>query len=457
MSVEKFLSAFEGLRLDFDSVLVALSGGADSVALLDMVTKYSKKNGFSVYAAHVNHNIRTEDFGHEALRDEHFCRELCASLGVELFVLSIDIPSLSEKSGDSVETVARNARYDFFSALMREHGIRLLLTAHNADDNLETQIFNLCRGCGIGGMAGIPVLRELPDMCGHVFRPLIGLTKAEILSYCRENGLSYVTDSTNLCDDYTRNRIRHKIIPELEEMFTDPQRMGMRLALFARDDSEYLNRQAKDIFEKFPSGTVPLEAFNPLHPSLKRRILRLACRSSLEAVHLASLIELCERSVPHSRISLPGGTVGSIEGGCLIFGAEEEKKPSNYSIKLTEGFNKIPSCEFGVLICDEAPKDLLEIDGEIYKLYTHTRIKNATMDALSARPRKEGDTVRSAGMTKKVKKLLCDKKIPLCERDLPLIVSGEDIIYVPMCAVDDRYFTKDKTQKGIFIYKTEKH
>ena len=127
-------------------VLLGLSGGADSSALLFLLSKLQKEKHFPLYAAHVNHNIRTADYNNEAMRDENFCHEICRQLDVELFVADIDVPRLSKESGQSLETVAREARYRFFSEIMEKKGIGILVTAHNADDNLETQIFNLCRG-----------------------------------------------------------------------------------------------------------------------------------------------------------------------------------------------------------------------------------------------------------------------------------------------------------------------
>ena len=457
MSVQKFSEAMNSLTLPFESVLVALSGGADSVCLLYNTLEYAKDKGISVYASHINHNIRTEKYNNEALRDENFCREICRELGVELFLHSADIPMLCASSGESTETAARRIRYSFFAEDMRRLGIKVLLTAHNADDNLETQIFNLCRGCGISGISGIPRQRKFPEANGIIFRPLLDIKKSEIIQYCEKNSLSYITDSTNMCDDYTRNRIRHKIVPELEDMFGSVQSAGARLSKSAHEDNSFIDSQAEQIMEAFDDKKIPLDIFNPLHISLKRRILCKCYGGSLESIHQNDLLKLAMRAIPHSSISLPEKKEAVIENGCLIFTEGNKKKFIEYNIPLSVGFNKIPESDFGVAICVGTSEDVLNVDGEIYKLYTQTHIKNDKISLLSARNRKQGDSIVSGGMTKKVKKLLCDKKIPLEERNmLPIITCGDELVYVPLCAVNDSYISKNKNHPLIAIYRTER-
>ena len=183
--------------------LVALSGGADSRLLLELTIRALLERdpradvGSRVMAAHLHHGIR----GEEAHRDEEFCRQVCESLGISLAVEHADIPALAAESGESIETVARRARYDFFQRVMTECRIPVLLTAHHADDNLETILDRLLRGSGTKGMGGIPPTRPLdttPDGSRRdIYRPLLEWTKQEILEACEELGLDYVTDSTN--------------------------------------------------------------------------------------------------------------------------------------------------------------------------------------------------------------------------------------------------------------------
>lgn len=444
-----------------DSVLVALSGGADSTALLDMMCVCRESKDFRLCAAHVNHNIRTEQYNNEAQRDENFCRELCKKLGVELFVLNADIPALAKEQGESEETVARQVRYDFFAKVMREQNIKILLTAHNADDNLETQIFNLCRGCGAQGISGIPQMREFPEADGIIFRPLLPLTKAEIIKYCDDNSLEFVSDSTNFETEYTRNRIRSKIIPELVDIFGNPQLSSQRLSAAISEDADYINSEAKSVFDTFDSGQIPLEKFNALHIAIRRRILCMGFArisdASLEAVHLNSLIELAKKATPHSSISLPDSITAKIEQDCIVFEKQCLAVTQSYEIKLEYGINEINGTDFVVCISDNATDEILNLDRQVYKLYSSANLKNVATSSLYARSRREGDTVYSGKMTKKLKKLMCDKKVPISDRDsLPIITENDEIIYIPLCAVCDRVLAKNNHKIKISIYKAER-
>ena len=187
--------------LEADAPLaVALSGGADSVALLHILTSEGQGR---VHALHVHHGIR----GAEADRDEQFCRLLCDRLGVPLCVVHTDVPALAREKGLGLESAARLARYDAFSAFLREQELPLLVTAHHADDQLETMLQHLMRGSGLRGLCGIPAYRALAH--GAVARPLLQVTKAQILAYCEENGLEFVQDSTN--DEPCCPRNRHML------------------------------------------------------------------------------------------------------------------------------------------------------------------------------------------------------------------------------------------------------
>lgn len=444
------------------SVLVALSGGPDSTALLHMMCVCRESLGFQLYAAHVNHNIRTEKYNGEAARDEQFCRELCQRLGVELFVLSADIPALARDSGESTETVARRVRYGFFAELMQEHGIALLLTAHNSNDNLETQIFNLCRGSGVQGLCGIPQTRGFSEGNGRIVRPLLRVSRDEILSYCERNSLPYVTDSTNLEQDYTRNKLRTSIIPVLCEIFGDPLSASARLSVLAREDNELISDIAGEIYSSLPQAKLLLDEFNTQHIAIKRRLICMRYRElssrTLEAVHLDAVIKLAARGVPHSSTTLPDGVSASIEDRTLLFTRDTDLTRTSYDINLHEGMNPISDTDYAILILKEGVDGLPKFDEQIYKLYTSAKIKNATIESLRARSRRDGDCIVSGGMTKRVKKLMCDRKMPISERyRIPLIESDGELIYVPLCAIADRVAAKSHTDLYIYILKAKGH
>ncbi len=201
---EKIISTIEtyGMLKGGERVTAALSGGADSVCLLLVLNGLKERYDLKLDAVHVNHCIR----GKEADRDEEFCRKLCERLGVELTVKRIDVPAIAAEKKQSLEEAARNVRYSVFA---QHSGTGLTATAHTASDNAETVLLNLARGTGLKGMCGIPPVRD------NIIRPLIDVTRQDVENYLRELGQDFVTDSTNLDNDYTRNRIRHNIIPEI--------------------------------------------------------------------------------------------------------------------------------------------------------------------------------------------------------------------------------------------------
>jgi tRNA(Ile)-lysidine synthase len=185
-----------------DSVFVALSGGADSTALLLFARSLCK----TIAAIHVNHNLR----GEESLRDENFCKRLCEKLGIELKVVSVNVRAYAEEVGKSVEETARILRYKAIENITG--GKAPVFTAHNADDNAETVLYNLIRGSGITGLCGIPAVR------GNIYRPFLSVKRSEILEYLAEQNQDFIVDSSNFDDTYTRNYIRNNIIPLLKNI-----------------------------------------------------------------------------------------------------------------------------------------------------------------------------------------------------------------------------------------------
>ena len=209
-----------------ETVCVGLSGGADSVSLLTALKRLGGELGFGVRAVHINHGLR----GEESERDMRFCEQLCGELGIALEVRRLDLAAAKEKH-ESLEECARKARYEAFFEVV---GGDKLATAHNLNDNAETVLLNLMRGTGLKGLCGIPPKR------GNIIRPLIRRSRAEVEEYCRVKGLSYVTDSTNLSDDYTRNKVRHRIIPEMLKINPALPDVISRMTELLREDSDYL-------------------------------------------------------------------------------------------------------------------------------------------------------------------------------------------------------------------------
>ena len=420
------------------SVLVALSGGADSVTLFDLTARLCEAEGGEFYACHVNHGIR----GDEAIRDRDFCIDLARGCKYckEIFVLDTDVPAIAEKSGESLESAARRVRYEFFERVMEENKIDILATAHNADDNLETLIFNLVRGSGAKGMRGIPPTRALSS--GRlVVRPILRMTKAEILQYCKERDLSFVTDSTNFDTEYSRNLIRNEVVPLLERINPALREHASELSGDMRSLYALAEREAEEILDG--DDGISLDGFSRLHPSaygeaFSRAIKTAGLSSELERVHIEALSELAKKGVPHSSISLPNGICGAVEGDRLVFRrAEREKnKAADYEITVKKGENFLPdgSC---LLLLDPNEEE------NVYKFSTKARLDFDKIN-ITAKNRREGDKIKVKGVRKSVKKLMCDQRLDVSLRDrIPLICDGDTVLCIPGVAASDEIYTKN--------------
>ena len=431
-----------------ESILAAFSGGSDSSAMLDMLAKYCAQTGTALYAAHVNHCIR----GAEADKDEEFCRETAKRLGVKIFVLKVDVPAYAQEHKLSVETAARELRYEFFDRIMRENNIHILATAHNANDNLETILFNLSRGCGLSGICGIPPVRNCEG--GYVVRPILEMSKTQILEYCRDNGIEFVTDSTNTDTDYTRNMIRAQIIPALMAINSGAVENAARLSATLRDDAACLEGMTDWFLESIEDDmSVDTEKLVGSPAAISSRVIIALYREvsggkSLEQVHVNDIIRLCERCVTHSKIQLPSGIDAKIENKRLYFEkrCELPSAPEDFCVTLTDGKNSIPQINAEIITKDSQDENISENSISLY--FNSAKI----CGSLVARNRQSSDKIKVNGVNKSIKKLLCDKKIPLEIRyRLPVICDDEGVIAVPFLAVADRARTKNGDLELKFI------
>ena len=447
---QKFVSPsyLSGLP-DDTPVLVGFSGGADSSALLRMLCEYREMTGAPIYAAHINHGIR----GAEADRDQAFCQQVADSLGVRLFVLNADVPLIANERKMSIETAAREVRYEFFEKIMAENSIPLLATAHNANDNFETMLFNMVRGCGLNGACGIPDTRPLEG--GTLIRPILKLTKPEILEYCEKNGIDYVTDSTNTDTDYTRNKIRNQIIPLLEEINPSATENATKLSASLKEDSLCLQSMAKWFLDEMRDDTsIETEKICGSPASIANRAIielygELADESALERVHIDAIRHLAEKNAPHSSLNLPCGVFVTVEKGRLVFSKEplNVRPEIEYEAPLSEGKNSISQTNCEIIIEQSQNKK------NVYKNSILLYIDSAKIcGTLHARPRMAGDKIRIGNMSKSLKKLFCDKKISLELRSrIPVICDSLGIVAVPLVGVSDKVRPQADTQNVISL------
>ena len=419
------------------SILVGFSGGADSSALLQMLSVYGRLSGAKIYAAHVNHGIR----GAEADRDEEFCRNMAKKYGVEFFSLKADVPTIARERRKSVETAAREVRYEYFSKIMDQNNIGILCVAHNADDNFETILFNISRGSGLSGVCGIPRTRDFEG--GIIVRPILEMSKADIIEYCCENNIEYVTDSTNVDNDYTRNRIRNLVIPELKAICPGAEHAAARLSENLRADALCLDSMASWFLEEARQGfSIETKKINGSPSAVTTRAIMTMFKEISEGVdieypHVKAILALSRKSVPHSSLDLPAGVRAVIENGCLCF-TKEAPAPEN-----------IPSDEFCLPLCDGV-NPILQIKGEIvmektqkdeiiYKKSMKLFIdSDKIVGKLSVRNRRPGDKIRLNSMGKSIKKMMCDKKIDCKLRPrIPMICDDNGIVAVPFLGTRD--------------------
>ena len=421
-------------------ILVALSGGADSVALLALLVHYAKQTGAPLSVAHINHKLR----GKDADRDRDFCRALADAYRLPFYLLEVDVTALAKQNRRGVEEEARWVRYDFFAKLMREHQIPLLATAHHADDNAETVLLHMTRGSGLRGLCGIAPARPFAD--GKLIRPLLEATKEDILSFCEDNELSFVTDETNSNTEYARNRVRHNVIPELRAINPAVVESITRLSKTASAEDDYLRLTTEAFLTEHQKadGALPLSAINASHPALAARAIAYLIAPHLpqaSTTHVDAVLRLASVGTPHSSLDLGNGLVAVIENECLALTEKRETKPQEtFCRSLHEGVNLLPEADMALVLSIGQPSPTIQKDlKNIYKKETTTRVGSATIyDSLIARPRAEGDVILAGGMHKKVKKLMCDSKLPLIlRRRLPLVCDKDGILWIPLVTKRD--------------------
>ena len=426
-----------GMRPYLESgVLVGLSGGADSVSLLCFLIEYKRrhKDSFTIACAHINHGIR----GAEADADQEFCKRLCDSLGVELICRGYNVPSLARSSGQSLEEAARQVRYIAFEHIIQGRSdIGCVATAHNMSDNAETVIFNILRGSGARGASGIRPVRD------NIVRPLIRVSKDEIVRATSEFGLPYVIDSTNLTDEYTRNYIRHEVIPGLKRISSDPERMLCRFADNMRSDEDYISRVAEEFLSEHK--VITNRDLASLHNSVYARVLSAMAGAKRASVsyRIASDIRSLLSKDNFSYSLIGGASFVCERGECRV--SRHTSEGADFCFGVSEGVTDLSPMNAVCVISDEKKEKTYS---NVYKISIQANISSAIINGgLYLRPKKDGDTVFYGGMTHKVKKLFSDAKIPVSKRRLiPLLCDDSGVIWVPGFGVRDDGIPMEKRE-----------
>lgn len=419
-----------------DRIVVGLSGGADSVCLLSVLNSLKAEYGFSLVAAHINHGIR----GAEAQRDEESCKRLCESLNVPLEILHADIPTLSKQQGIGEEECGRIVRYDFFRSLAGERG--KIATAHNLNDNAETLLLNLVRGAGSKGACGIPPVRD------NIIRPLIETDRESIEKYCEENELQYVTDSTNLECEYSRNKIRIKVLPTLCEINQNAVGALSGFASRMREQEAFLESVVNEKYALCVKNSVLYEAeFSALDIFLKKRIagrfLSELSHGEVESKHIDDFL----RFVGSGKVLITASATEIVSRDGKIFKKPEQAEQFSVDFSLDDKKVNLPFCEISVEKYDT--KDLQNLNKDMLdNLIDCDKISNT----LILRSRKDGDkfTFSKRRVTKTVKKLFNEDKIPPEVRNKVIILDSDgEVVWLRGYGTNKKFRIGADTKKAI--------
>lgn len=399
-----------GLFAPGDHVVCAVSGGADSMALLWALWTLRKELKITVSAAHFNHRLRHEASEH----DEIAVRQFCMMHRIALRVGSGDVHAAAGQTGESIELAARRLRYAFLECQNADK----IATAHHLDDNCETVLLNLIRGTGLRGLCGIPPIR------GRIVRPLLSLKKQELVDFCGREKLPFVCDETNDEDDARRNRLRHQVIPLLEKENPQFARSVGQMSELLRRDEEDLRLQAEQALEDCrDKDGLCVSKLRQLPEHVLWRAMRLALRQqqvkNAASAHVSALIDLIDSDTPSASINLPDDLIVRREYDSLLF-CKPDRFRFLFGRTLPMGMTELPEVQMRVFV---SPAE--------QQINTPTVFTVAPKGELVLRCRKTGDKITLPGGTKTLKKLMIDRKIPKQKRDLiPILCDDSGVLGV---------------------------
>ena len=460
-----------------DLIIVAVSGGADSLALLHLLYRLKGEEilPFSLYVAHLNHGLR----GRAAREDAAFVREEARRLGLPCTVGEVDVRAFSRNRRLSLEDGARRLRYRFLVQLAQRTGATRVAVGHQSDDQVETLLLNILRGTGLDGLAGMQNKRLLDEGI-TLIRPLLELSREEVERYCRESKLTPRLDETNLHSEFTRNRIRLQLIPLLEHEFNPRVRRGLqRLSQLLTLDRDFMQREAttglsrlllKEDEREEQYLVIDGKGLLEEHKALQGRILRLAVRRLLGAVprdisqfHVRMVLELLREGSPHGMLHLPGGLrVSRSYDNLTLYYREPPRAANIVPLALAvPGVVSLPGSGIKLKASLFAPENLkwppdagkeayLDFDQVLKKILPSV---NGKVE-LVVRPRLSGDRFHPLGAPgqRKLKNYLIDQKVPRAERELILlVVAGEEIIWVAGRQISHHCRITPRTKQALIL------
>ncbi|MBJ6361259.1 tRNA lysidine(34) synthetase TilS [Paenibacillus sp. MAHUQ-46] len=432
-----------GLWRAGDTILTALSGGPDSMALLHILQQLAEAEQLTLAAAHVNHGFRIE----ESAREAAVVAQWCAIIGIPLKFGELALPDYIERTGMNAQAAAREHRYAFLHEAAAACGAQRIALGHHADDQSETVMMRIIRGTSPGGLSGMPVSRTEKNV--ELIRPLLRINKSELLSYCDRHQLPYSTDSSNFKRNYFRNKVRLDVIPYLEKLNPKLPESLLRLADMARSDDDYIEQQAVVLFKervRLEAGRAVMNrsALTDIHVALQRRMIKLILNYLIQEKDAITYerIEAIREAAKHGSISgesmdAGGGIRFSIDYGTLLW---QQAKDSNsfgpYEYELAEHAGRLLIAQTRM----EWIVDTLNIPGKDWPTRPVSRYEawfdsEALAYPLFVRNRRPGDYMEVLGLngTKKVQDMFVDAKWPRSKRDTAPILCDANgrILWIP--------------------------
>lgn len=436
--VENFVRRHELIRTG-QHVLVAVSGGADSVALLAVLKELARPLKLRLTVAHLNHKIR----GKAADEDARFVRQLARQIRLPFISGAAAVPSIARRSGVSLEMAGRRARYKFFEKAALARGCDVVATAHNADDNAENILLMLLRGCGLQGLAGIASCAKIGKV--KVVRPLLETSRGAIEKFLREQKIAWREDLSNRDFAFMRNRVRHELLPLLEKKYNRGIREALtRLGDVLRSENDLLDELGRDMYVKAcldSEQRLNCTVMAGHHPALRRRVLR--CWLLINGIdsekidfQLINRIDnLIVRQDSGGKISLTGGMTIKKDYQSLIIESRRKRITGDYRVKVNiPGMTVLPGTGLRVK-ADIGPGVHRERSAfGKYPAKASFSLQMWRRRRILARPWRPGDRMKPYGLngSKKIQDIFSDAKVPVDLRHkLPIFECGKEIIWIP--------------------------
>lgn len=422
-----------------DTIVVGVSGGPDSMALLHMLSEIKKESDIYIICAHVNHNVRTE-----SEYEQEFLKNYCDNNQIYFEVMKIE-----EYGDDNFHNEARTKRYLFFANIVKKYGAKYLFTAHHADDLIETILMRIARGSTLKGYSGFSKVIDMIDY--KIVRPLISVTKDEIIAYDKVSGVKYVEDSSNKKDKYTRNRYRKYVLPFFKSEDPNIHEKFIKFSQTLLECNDYIEHQMEDLIKDvYKQNILNIEKFLDLNKVIQHKIinniLEMVYQDDLmliSDIHSELIIKLIKSSKANSCIHLPNDIVVSKNYNNLTF-IKQISESNDYEIELLDFINLSNGMNLEIVEKSELSNNYIcRLNSKELKM------------PLYVRNRKLGDRIEIKGMLgrKKIKDIFIDEKIDINERELwPIVLDSSDkVVWLP--GLKKSKYDKEKNEKYDIIIK----